>query len=92
MNILLAEERLVAALVRAWKRLRALVHELNMRGEPQFPVESAVAVRTGEGILASVVEDVGAKLGGLNEGLKTRVLLVTHCCLKIPLTFPQNLH
>lgn len=78
MNILLTEERLVATRVRARKRLRALVHELNVRGEPQFPVESAVAVRTGEGILASVVEDVGTKLGGLNEGLKTRILLMTH--------------
>lgn len=66
-QVLLAEEGLVA--VRALDGLGALMHELDVRSQPNSSIKGPVAVRTSEGVLASVVEDVRPKLDRLDEGL-----------------------
>lgn len=70
-EILLPEEGLVA--LGALHGLLALVHELDVGGEPRPPVEGTIAVGTRERVLARVVEDVRPELRRLDERLPTEL-------------------
>lgn len=74
LEILFAEEGLIAG--GALHGLGAFVDEFDVGGETCTTVESTITVRTGEGVFAGVVEDVGPQLSRLNECLTAELAYV----------------